>query len=167
MAVDMVKHQVFLLLIILTTACSGGGTQIQPTNTPSPNPLETPRWVFYEKALADKILQFGGEGKCEWEIWGVSGQEVYVWAQCNQGLTAGSMPAVIYLGENGRIENVVIPGHGTQYGIDIQTLFPAYLHERILSMEFSNRAKEAEKHISTRTIDHSPPLIVLSGTPLP
>ena len=146
------------------------------SSTQSPAATPTPRWVIYEKALADAILGSDvyppGSDKslCEWEIWGQAGREVYLWAECqvastDQG-TAGSVPAVIYLGTDGSIQQVVIPGDGFDYGRDIQQLFPPHVQNRIFNNEFD--AKEAMQHIAYRRSHPGiPPAIVESGIPLP
>ena len=163
----------FLSLALILSACSSGAPPVietpivTPANTFVPTPAATPRWVIYEKALVNAVLPGSLYGRCEWEIWGAAGREVYVWALCRDGLRAGSVPAVIYLKENGEIERVVIPSDGAGYPVDVRALFPLDIQNRIFANEFSSRADAADEHISTRSADHSPPLIVLSGTPLP
>jgi hypothetical protein len=109
-------------------------------------------------------------GLCEWEIWGQSGKEVYVWALCidTQGVgTAGSSPAVIYLGKNGQIEKVTIPRDGVAYGKDIQSLFPPEVRAKVYVGYKIFDGPAAEKHIEERMVSHGPPLIATSGIVLP
>ena len=72
---------------------------------------------------------------------------------------------MIYLGKDGSIEKVQIPGDGTQYGIDIRKMFPKELHDKIF--EQSVGINEMWSHIELRQKNPEPPLIVLSGIPLP
>jgi hypothetical protein len=137
--------------------------------TPAPTvTTEVERWMEYEHALAVEIL-WTSDAICEWEILGQNNQEVYVWSMCqitNLKIgSAASVPAVIYLGKDGSIEKVQIPGDGTQYGIDIRKMFPKELHDKIF--EQSVGIDEMWSHIELRQKNPEPPLIVLSGTPLP
>jgi hypothetical protein len=164
----------FTLILILTLTLSNcigwsdpnnkANNSLTP-NTPVPKPVATPRWVIYEKALANALLPGSLNALCEWEIWGVSGSQVYVWAQCQEGQSARSIPAVIYLGANGQIEKIIKPGYGVDYAKDIKTLFPPYIQARIFEFQFDGQA--AEDHISSRVINHFPPLIAQQNTPLP
>lgn len=127
---------------------------------------ESPRWMEYEDALVKTILW--EEGSCEWEILGQAAQEVYVWAVCRTLSGGGSSgPAVIYLAPDGKIEKVVIPGDGANYGVDIQALFPPDVQKLVNApdQEFIDTAWD---HLIERQQDASiPPLIVLEGVPLP
>jgi hypothetical protein len=148
-----------LFLVVLLTSCS----------TPTVNPTRTsfPRWMVYQQALSKAIVNTH-DGLCEWEILGTSGNEVYVWALCKVREligSAGSVPAVIKLGENGEIEKVTIPRDGNFYPKDVQALFPAEIQEKVFHSDFNG--SEAEKHIDERLKSNGPPLIVISGTLLP
>jgi hypothetical protein len=134
---------------------------------PSPEPTSLPRWKIYETALAKAIVN-SKDALCEWEIWGVSGREVYVWAQCvvkGPIGTAGSVPAVITLGENGEILKIETPDDGTGYGPSIRKLFPLDVQNKIFSHQFD--APAAGDHIDERMRTNGPPLIAISGTLLP
>lgn len=130
-------------------------------------PASPPRWKTYEAALAEAIVRTD-EALCEWEIWGVSDREVYVWALCKVKApigSAGSGPAAIYLGNSGEILEVALPGDGMGYSDRVQKLFPSDVQKKIFALEFD--APAAEDHIDERMTTNGPPLIVLSGTPLP
>ncbi len=164
--------------IIVTTPLSKLTiTPYTPPNKPAPNITATTtlaakleRWQEYENALAAKFLPLPyipGKGLCEWEILGQSEHEVYVWAICQvagsiEG-TAMSAPAVIYLAENGSIENVKVPGDGSQYANDISNMFPKDLQQKILSFN----SDEMWSHLQLRQTNPEPPLIVGTGVPLP
>jgi hypothetical protein len=146
-------------------------TSVPLMSTITPVPIATTkveRWMEYEHALAMEIL-WTSDALCEWEVLGQNNQEVYVWAMCQitnlEIGSAASVPAVIYLGSNGNIEKVQIPGDGTQYGIDIRKMFPKELHDKIF--EHSVGIDEMWSHIELRQKNPEPPLIVLSGVPLP
>ena len=134
---------------------------------PSPEPTSPPRWKIYESALAKAIVN-SEDAMCEWEIWGVSSREVYVWTVCKvRGPigTAGSVPAVIYLGENGEILEIETPDDGTGYGPSIRKLFPLEVQNKIFAHQFD--APAAGDRIDERMRTNGPPLIAISGTPLP
>lgn len=138
-----------------------------PSPTAAPAQTSTPRWVEYERALSRAVVQTS-DGLCEWEILGTAGDEVYVWAECRiRGPvgSAGSVPAVIQLGKNGKIEAVKIPRDGSYYPIDVKALFPADLQENIFIPTFDGPA--AEKHMAERLNTNGPPFIVINETPLP
>jgi hypothetical protein len=164
------KHQYILFMLLLITLC---GCQPEPTSIVSPSPVvptytSLPRWMIYEKALSKAIVN-KEDGLCEWEILGNSGNEVYVWALCmvrGPIRTAGSGPAVIQLGQDGEIEKVILPRDGNYYNQDIQLLFPAEIQGKGLSFSPFNGV-EAENHIDERLKTNGPPLIVISGVPLP
>jgi hypothetical protein len=60
---------------------------------------------------------------------------------------------------------VVIPRDGNFYPKDIQAMFPADVQKKVFHSDFNGL--EAEKHINERLKSDLPPLIVISGTPLP
>ena len=103
-------------------------------------------------------------GLCEWALWGQKGDQVYVWAECqNDAGTATSAPAVIFLGEESRITAVVMPDEG--WG-NLKELFPEPVLKRILDNEFD--AVAAMEHIQLRRADPSiPPLIIEQGGIMP
>ncbi len=124
-----------------------------------------PRWVEYESALANAILPKGIQGRCEWELLGQRGAEVYVWAMCFTGGMAGSMPAVVHLAVNGKIENVQVPRDGSFYSRDVRALFPPEVQEKVFAYQ---SPPNLGAHIRARLANPNlPPLIVVSGTPLP
>ncbi|HNB54221.1 MAG TPA: hypothetical protein PK530_19895, partial [Anaerolineales bacterium] len=137
---------------------------IQTTIATLPPP--SPGWREYETALVKTILW--EDGFCEWEILGQAAQEVYVWAVCRTVSGGGaSVPAVIYLAPDGKIDKVVIPRDGSNYGVDIQALFPPDVQTLVNApdQEFIDSAWD---HLIERQKDTSiPPLIVLEGVPLP
>lgn len=143
-------------------------TTIPITITPIPLPTtKVERWMEYQNAFAIKM--FGAsDAICEWEIFGQKKQEVYVWALCqtvNREInSAGSVPAVIHLGNDGSIE-VQFPGDGANYGVDIRKMFPLELQEKILAQNAN--MDEMSSHLELRLKNPVPPLIVLSGVPLP
>jgi len=177
-----------LLLLVSALACSTVTTGIVPTPTfiddviPLPvtaQPTYTvditapPRWVEYERALASVLLGPVGNtvpdlsrdsGLCEWALWGQKGNQVYVWAECqNDEGTATSAPAVVVLGQDGHITAVIMPDEG--WG-NIKELFPEPVWKRILNNEFD--AVVAMEHIQLRRADPSiPPLIVEQGGIMP
>jgi len=122
----------------------------------------------YERALALELLGTT-DAICEWEVLGQSVGEVYVWAECQINYlvigTAISVPSVLYLGNDGSIESVQIPGDGTQYAVDIRNMFPHDLLEQIFSMAVDTEAMWS--HLQVRHQNPEPPLIVLSGGILP
>ena len=143
----------------------------QPTPTVDVN--ATPRWVEYERALASVLLGPAGNtlpdlsrdsGLCEWALWGQKGDQVYVWAECqNDEGTATSAPAVIFLDEDGHIVAVVMPDEGWD---NLKELFPEPVLKRILDNEFDGVA--AMDHIQLRRADPSlPPLVIEQGGIMP
>lgn len=108
------------------------------------------------------------DGLCEWAILGVSGKEVYVYTLCQStGLreTAMSVPTVVYLNENGTIEEVVIPRDGEYYPKDIESLFPPEVQDIIY--ERKSGGIISSEHLRARMENGGPPLIVVLGTPMP
>lgn len=75
------------------------------------------------------------------------------------------MPAVIYLGESGDIEKVIIPRDGTNYGVDIRALFPNDVQEKINALDVDGLIRM--EHLEYRILNSGPPLIVVLGTPMP
>jgi hypothetical protein len=58
-----------------------------------------------------------------------------------------------------------VPRDGAFYSQDVKTLFPVELHERIFAHALT---PEIEQHLQRRLANpDTPPLIVLTGTPLP
>lgn len=169
-------HGAVKTLVIFSVLGAASCTRPPAISKPAiPTPAAVPRWSEYETALANVLLPdpypsgIPGNGLCEWELWGHVEQEVYVWAECqdksSDNGTAASVPAVIYLGAKGEIREVVIPRDGANYGADVQKLFPSEVQKRILAGAFDGSA--AMKHIATRRIDHTPPLIAQSNVTLP
>lgn len=186
----MKKFHFFIIIIsfLILNSCNSYGLQgvkLFPgmDNTTSPeianfsspateNPPLTPepRWLIYEKSLAEAIIP-GSESICEWVILGVQKQEIFVYAICRDIRSFGtaSVPAVIYLNDEQEIVKIRLPGSGNQYSENIQNLFPSDIQEIILTgkgMDFDE--SKAEKHLDMRILDSSlPPLIALEGTTLP
>jgi len=175
---------IYLLMITsILLACSlPGKKEKEPiiSAKPSQAPMQTttPRWIEYEKALAKALLPIAypieesGVGLCEWVILGSKGNAVYVWAVCQVASTAsgsaGSVPAVIYMSSNGKIEEVALPRDGTDYGPDIQKLFPPDVQDKIHDLDSYFDARAAMDHIALRRKDPTiPPMIVEAGTSLP
>lgn len=136
----------------------------------TPTAASTPHWAEYDLALAREFLPQGVTGVCEWEVLGRTTQDIFVWTICqgnssNSGSTGMSAPAVIHLAADGKIQSVVVPRDGTLYSQDVTALFPAELHERIFNHTLS---PVMAQHLQTR-IAHpeTPPLIALTGTPVP
>ncbi len=76
-----------------------------------------------------------------------------------------SAPAVIDLKEDDSIENVKVPGDGTQYAADIRKMFPKAIQERIFSHSID--VSGMWSHLQLRHEYPAPPLIANSGAPLP
>ncbi len=159
-----------IILIIFWVGISGCQF-FSPTISPEPSIVPTitsvPRWRIYEIALSKATLH-KEDGLCEWLILGKSANEVYVLTECNARgpvRTGVYGPVVIYLAQNGEIDRTVIPRDGTYYNSDIRSLFPSSVWDQIF--HFSLDGDQAEKHIDERMTSNGPPLIALSGTPLP
>ena len=146
----------------------------------TPDAIQVERWKEYEDALAMKIRgREASVGKvlCEWDILGRSDQEVYVWVVCmgtflvgdiNPIFPASSIPAVIYLNKDGSVQNVEIPGAGSDYARDIRLMFPLDVQEKFENYHFGRAGGEMGEHLEwRRTHPEEPPLIVLSATPIP
>jgi hypothetical protein len=158
---------IILLLLITLFGCILSPSNNVPISSIVPTPTSLPRWIIYERVLAKAIVNTY-DGLCEWEIWGKSGSEIYVWALCKVREpigTAGSMPAVIYLSENGEIDEVVLPRDGENYPKDIREMFPLDIQDKIFAFEFDG--PEAENHINERLLSNGLPLIVISGSLIP
>lgn len=170
-----VRRILFFVMVLLSlSACVSSGTRPpleEPSQTVRATPI--PRWIEYETALASVLIPDPfprGKVLCEWDIWGYTEQEVYVWVLCQvdssaQG-TAGSAPAVVYLAPDGMIEKVVMPRDGVDYPEDVKRLFPPDVQAHIYASSFDTDA--ATKHIALRRRDPEiPPSIVEAGTSLP
>jgi hypothetical protein len=162
------KTKIAILVILLTSLCSCHTANSIPILTPTIHltPTDIPRWQLYEAALLEATIKM--EGLCEWVILGVSGNEVYVYTLCQATgprKTAMSVPAVVYLSENGTIEDVVIPRPGADYPKDVESLFPPDIQETIFAGDaYGPRTAE---HLDDRIINGGPPLIIVKGTPMP
>lgn len=166
----MALRKILLILFLLILSnCGAAKSTLIPTLTDRPMPTNSSRWMIYEKALSKAILGSEG-GLCEWQIYGMSNskEEVYVWALCQfKGVDsrAGSVPAVIYLEDNGKIARVVLPWDGTLYAPDVRNMFPPEIAAKVLAHEFDSSS--AKKNIDVRRHSSALPLIITSGTPLP
>jgi|GEM_PF-1317564 len=167
-------------------------TLIPITITPSPLPTEpfvpiitldanqAGRWREYEDSLARNLLPdlSPEDVLCEWEILGQTDMEMYIWAKCmsvnsiattSKGTAiflSSSTPAVVHLGIDGTIQNVEVPGAGSDYAHDIRELFPLDVQERIFN-DLINYRRLSEHIEKRRMYPEEPPLIVLSSTPTP
>jgi hypothetical protein len=129
----------------------------------TPDSVQVENWKEYQTELAKSIVpQEPAEwALCEWEILGSSDQKLYVWAVCNEV----SVPALIYLGADGNVKNVEVPGVSSDWGSDIRRMFPQYVQEKFNYYQFG-RVKEMLAHLKWRqTHPDEPPLNVLSTTP--
>lgn len=143
----------------------------------TPNPIYIRHWKDYETALAKIYIPFFPVEQvlCEWDILGQSEDELYVWVLCmstvligNTGsYSAASIPAVIHLYTDGKIQNIEVPGRNSGYVADTLKMFPTEVREKFDSYHFG-RAKEMSEHIEYRR-NHPdvPPSIVLITTPTP
>jgi len=182
-----VQIALFVFLLLVSSLACNALNEIVTTPTPfdvipypvtvppapTRDPSLPPRWIEFERALASVLLGSSAnsvpdvsrdQGLCEWEFWGQKGEQVYVWAECvNQAGTAVSAPAVIFLGEDGHIQAVVMPQEG--WG-NIEELFP----DPVLPLIYGNAfdAEAAMQRLEQRLKDPSvPPLIVEQGTEMP
>ena len=144
-------------------------TQAAPTTTPTVSEV-VPVWSQVEVALSRSILGTVN-GKCEWEVLGWLKQKVYVWALCQAGpgpgTTAASVPAVLWERQDQFIQNVEIPGDGTNYGVSIRRLFPPTVQDKLFAHSFDMEA--AEKRLQARWEDQTlaPAIFARTGYPLP
>jgi len=143
----------------------------------TPDFIQVERWKEYEDALARALFPSSfipGEFLCEWEILGQTDQEVYVWAVCMSAFLVGNsglyyhaeMPTVIYIGADGSVQSVEIPGGGSSYATDIRRMFPPdaaekYFNRLIHFQELTDHLRWRREHPDEL------PLIVLSATPIP
>jgi hypothetical protein len=149
------------------SGCQFFSPSITPEPSIAPTITSLPRWRIYEIALSKATLH-KEDALSEWQILGRSNDEVYVLTECQARgpvRTAVYGPVVIYLAGNGEIDKVVMPRDGNYYNNDIRNLFPSYLWDEIYG--FSLDGPQARKHIDERMTSNAPPLIALSGTPLP
>jgi hypothetical protein len=146
-------------------------TFIPPTVT-----LQLPRWKYWERALGDILNGPSGNTRpdlsqdhwhCEWDIYGQSGRDVYVWAMCEvyqngHAVTASDGPAIVRLAQDDSISEVIFPEETDS----IRTLVPADIWQRISKMDFDG--VKAEKDLGLRIGNPSmPPLIIQQGVQLP
>jgi len=186
------EHTEELPLIVLFATPNPLPTSIPLYVTPSPLPTEpivpviipdaiqVERWRDYEDALAKSLLPNlpREDVLCEWEILGRSDVEVYIWVKCmsvNSVATtskgtdiflSSSTPAVIHLEIDGTIQNVAVPGAGSDYSQDIRNMFPLDVQERIFNdlISYGRLSEHIEKR---RMYPDMPPLIVFLATPTP
>lgn len=163
------KKKLIALALLFISLCSCHTVNSVPTLTPwvTPTPTEKPRWMDYETALLKGTV--GREdGLCEWEILAMADKEVYLWVKCKVREPIGtimSVPAVVYLGEDGIIEKVTIPRDGVFYPEDVRALFPPDVQARIFTHDTVGIANM--DHLETRMNNGGAPLIVVLGTPMP
>ncbi|MEW5872286.1 MAG: hypothetical protein AB1894_23690 [Chloroflexota bacterium] len=162
------KTKIMILVFLLASLCScqTGNSVPTPIATTHPTLTDIPRWQLYEAALLKATIKM--DGLCECAILGTSGNEVYVYTLCQATgprQTAMSVPAVIYLSEDGAIEDVVIPRSGEDYPKDIETLFPVEIQEIIYGRKSGGIA--SSEHLRARIENGGPPLVVVLGTPMP
>ncbi len=162
------KLCILIVALLLICLCACQQTKNPSTLFPSELPTATnfPRWKVYEKALLNATVR-KSFGACEWAIYGVLDKRVFVWAICrvnDQIGTTVSVPAVIYLAENGEIENVIIP-RIAEYSQDMVALFPPDIRARMSTGEYRDFIDS--EHLEERLKSGAPPFVVVSGTPLP
>lgn len=162
--------------------------EVVPTVTPSPMPaqptivaitpdtIQVERWKDYQTALAKKLMSFLPPEKvlCEWEILGRSTQTLYIWAVCQGPLPGAhidfasiSIPAVIYLEEDGCIQSIEFPSAQTYDTGGISKMFPPDVREKFSYYNFGGAKKLLEHIVWRREHPEEPPLIVLLSTPMP
>jgi len=130
-----------ILLTLSLTACASPAPP-PPAETLVPTPTQ---WTALardelEPALADRLLN-DSEALCEWEVWGQTEQEVYVWALCESASGAAvSAPAVINIGPDGHVHSVDMPRDGSFHGEDVRDLFPPDVQARIFAHGFDGDA---------------------------
>src|SRR5258706_13126740 len=99
-------------LLCLALGCSLALVSCVSTrNAGTPTAPALPRWAEYQTVLSIALLNGAvdspkpiNDGFCEWDVWGQSGTDVYVWALCQLGGSGGpatSAPAVVHLGPDG------------------------------------------------------------------
>lgn len=142
---------------------------LSPSPTPSPTPVSTgtpvPRWVEYQSGLAGAFLPKETGVLCEWDLLGQQRDRAYLWVMCYTEWRSHSAPAVVQLGTDGQIEKVILPREGSYYSEDVRMLFPPEVQQKLLEDRFGSTDGA---YARTRLKDPSlPPLIVVSGTPLP
>ena len=157
-----------IVALLLICLCACQQTRNPSTILPSEIPTSTnpTRWMVYEKALLDATVRTSF-GACEWAIYGVFDKQVFVWAICkvnDQIGTTVSTPAVIYMAENGEIENVIVP-RVAEHSQDMVALFPPDIRARMSTGEYRDFIDS--EHLEERLKSGAPPFVVLSGTPLP
>ena len=167
-------------LIVFSAMPTGTATPTQPIIPMiTPDAIQVERWQEYQTALAVSVFTpriSRVDILCEWQILGQSEQELYVWAKCSgfhpsdlSYLYTGSAPAVIYLGEDGTIQNVAVAGNGDfpdAYGITLRKLFPSDVLDKIFGHLIDYDSLSAHLELR-RENPEEPPLIVLSATPVP
>jgi hypothetical protein len=167
------KKNILVLSLALISLCGCHSTSntpvLTPTSTPSPlvTPTDIPRWMMYEAALLKATIG-KDDGLCEWALLGIAEKEVYVWVKCKLRGPIGtvmSVPAAIYLGEDGEIIKVAIPRDGKYYPEDVRSLFPPEVQAKIFSHDTGGIADM--EHLEARMENGGPPLIVILGTPMP
>jgi hypothetical protein len=176
----------------------------QPPSILTPDAIQVERWKDYQIELAKVLFAFDPDHPegydpdaykdafCEWDILGQSGQELYLWADCNSanGLVLESNPAVIYIERDGSIRAVNVvrakPDPRTQFAVYDLHLFPMSVQEILCLYYFfgtvpqcssitsnyvpniglSARERVLISHLEYRRKDHTeePPLVVLSAT---
>jgi hypothetical protein len=122
----------------------------------TPDAIQVERWREYQTELANALfvynpafpqLRYGPDvyqgAICEWDILGLSNQEVYLWAACisADGLSLRTNPAVIYLEPDGSIlgvkaasEKIDLPDPYLIYDLH---LFPIDIQEKLCLHYFS------------------------------
>jgi hypothetical protein len=134
------------------------------------DPAQLQGWKEYETALAEKLLpQYPREKVlCEWELTEKFEQKLNVWAICMTTVTsaeignyyfpAASVPAVIHLDADGKLQSVEIPEYGDHYLSDFGRLFPNGAWKDLPD------ASAMENHLHWRRMHPTePPLVVLNA----
>jgi hypothetical protein len=159
------RSNIVILVFIFLVSCLPA-----PTHASIPTP-ELEKWMKYERALALEILKTI-DARCEWMIHGQANREVYVWAICKLINSTGwadsaSVPAVIYLGQDGNIEKVLIPDDGEEFTHYGSKYLPLEIQDKLLNQSGSD-IDAMWAHIFSRAEKPEPPLIVSKWeVPLP
>jgi hypothetical protein len=85
---------IIMIFLFAQCGCQPGQIPNAPTIPIAPSNTSMPRRFIYEKALSQSIGNTGN-GLCEWEILGNSGNEVYVWALCKVREPVGTAGSVL------------------------------------------------------------------------
>jgi len=138
--------------------------------------MQLTHWKEYEATIAKELLSWvsAGERLCEWILLGISDLEDYIWIVCMEKpepdghYAVVSVPAKVCLGVDGKVLEIKIPEAGMNYGPSIRRMFPEDVQEKIFHFQEWLDVEQLKTHLIYR-FEHpgTPPLIVLSATPMP